>query len=168
VTKLRINHERLAIDVISARIQEVSNIKGIFGQSSGNRFSVLDWNLPPLQSFQFGDLRYELPDRTVVIEIESAGGVTNLVKYWPYLREKPGKFFILLHVFHIQSSGDYMAHRKLWDFTVDRMREDLKNQGIEWAKDWVAFLKCYRDDKDLSEIGDFVTRLLGISGQETQ
>ncbi len=52
----------------------------------GNRFGVPGWELLPLQQFQYGDFRIELPATTVTVETESAGGVGNLVKYWPLLR----------------------------------------------------------------------------------
>ncbi len=82
------------------------------------------FDLEPRQYFQYGDLRVETADRTVLVEVESAGGLTNLVKYWPLACRAP-KPMILLHVFALSSKGDYMAHQCLWKFTWDKMREDL-------------------------------------------
>lgn len=91
------------------------------GQSGGNRL--------PIQRnvyFQFGDLRVDLPGHTVVVEVESAGGVTNLVKYWECIEskrnEKPIK---LLHVFLQKSVNDYEAHLLVWRFLWAKMHESL-------------------------------------------
>lgn len=55
------------------------------GQGGGNSFGVDGWELTLLQQFQFGDLRVETSAATIVVEVESGGGVDNLVKYWPLL-----------------------------------------------------------------------------------
>ncbi len=52
------------------------------GQGKDNRI-IIDGNT----YFQFGDLRVDTETYHIVIEAESAGGVTNLVKYW-YCLEK--------------------------------------------------------------------------------
>lgn len=93
------------------------------GQVATNRFDP-GFNLAANQWLQFGDLRVELEDRTVIIEIESAGGVTNLAKYWPLARHSPKPIF-LLHVYGQSSQSDYIAHLKLWDFLWERMHRDL-------------------------------------------
>ena len=65
-----------------------------------NRFEIRGWELPVLQHFQFGDLRIGGEHTTVVIELKSAGGLTNLVKYWPLLAEgRLTKRFVLAHIF---------------------------------------------------------------------
>lgn len=97
------------------------------GMGHANRFEC-GFDLVGSQRFQFGDLRVELPDRTVVVEIESAGGLTNLVKYWP-LAAKPGKPLLLLHVYAQGSENDYIAHVHLWRFVMERIQEDLDRQG---------------------------------------
>ena len=91
------------------------------GLKSENRVAPSAWGLGPNQSFQFGDFRVELPDRTVVVETESAGGLTNLVKYWPLLPEL-AKPVALVHVFGLLSENDYLSHRLLWESIADRMR----------------------------------------------
>jgi hypothetical protein len=64
--------------------------------------------------------------RHIVIEAESAGGVTNLVKYWYCL--KRGLItgpITLIHLFRQTSGQDYVAHLRLWDFLRDKMKSDL-------------------------------------------
>lgn len=125
------------------------------------------WDLPTNQRFQFGDLRIESDDATVVVEFESAGGVTNLVKYWPLLlkREQP-KRFVLAHVFRIASANDYIAHRHLWEFVIERMREDLEARGIPWGKGWEARAFTYPADAiDVTELAKFVRSSLDGRGQ---
>jgi hypothetical protein len=47
-----------------------------------------------------------------VIEVESGGGLTNLVKYWPMPGAELGdKRFVLADLFMISSESDYIAHR---------------------------------------------------------
>lgn len=91
------------------------------GQNGGNRLAI-QRNV----YFQFGDLRIELPSHTVVVEVESAGGVTNLVKYWESVEsrrnEKPIK---LLHVFLQKSVNDYEAHLLVWRFLWTKMQGAL-------------------------------------------
>ena len=69
---------------------------------------------------------WETPVATVVVEVESAGGVGNLVKHWPLLTAKPRrKRLAILHVFQLNSDADYIAHRRLWQFLVERTCEYL-------------------------------------------
>jgi len=66
--------------------------------------------------FQFGDLRIETPKRTIVVEIDGAGGITNFLKYWPYLaghtQTRPKKKFTLIHIF----DPPYPSHIALWKY----------------------------------------------------
>jgi len=81
-------------------------------------------------SFQFGDLRIELPSCTVVVEVESSGGVTNIAKYWESFEshriEKPVK---LIHVFLQKSDHDYESHIILWRFLNAQIQKAL---GPKW------------------------------------
>lgn len=97
----------------------------ILGQSKKNWIKLGD-NL----YFQFGDLRVVTPTYNVVIEVETAGGVTNLVKYWYLLKEKyiESKQIVLLHIFNTNSKNDYGSHMKLWDYLRSLMEEDLGNR----------------------------------------
>jgi hypothetical protein len=56
---------------------------------------------------------------------------------------------VLLHVFHLVSEEDYIAHRRLWSYTVERMREHLESRGVHWPDGWEAALLTYRTESDL-------------------
>jgi len=76
---------------------------------------------------QFGDFRIETPDKTIVIEIESAGGIDNFLKYWPYLsgqtQTRPEKDFVLIHIY----GSSYPTHKALWWFFRGRMPSFIVN-----------------------------------------
>ena len=98
------------------------------GHKTNNRIAPPSWNLRPLQQFQFGDFRVELNDKIVVVETESGGGLTNLVKYWPLLKDLQ-KPLVLIHVFGVVSNNDLVSHRLLWNFLYNHMRE---NNFVGW------------------------------------
>ncbi len=78
--------------------------------------------------FQFGDLRVDTSQRHIIVEVESAGGVTNLVKYWYCLEERHiAKPIHLLHIFAQASENDYIRHLHLWDSLAAKMSNDLGN-----------------------------------------
>lgn len=91
------------------------------GQGLANRLPI-----KPNVYFQFGDLRVECPTTTIVVEVESSGGVTNLAKYWESFEsgriEKPIR---LLHLFRQKSVNDYEAHLVVWRFLSARMEAAL-------------------------------------------
>ena len=62
-------------------------VKSMIGQAKGNRFDPFGMNVK--NHFEFGDLHVECHDRYVIVEIESSGGLTNLVEYWPIQVDKP-------------------------------------------------------------------------------
>jgi hypothetical protein len=127
------------------------------GQGANNKFSVAGWELSPLQQFQFGDLRIELPGATLVVEAESAGGVGNLAKYWPLLRSGAlSKPLVLAHLFMLGSEGDYIAHRRLWEFLIKRMTDDLQQVGVLRPQHWDARLFTYRRGDPLNDLVDFL------------
>lgn len=73
--------------------------------------------------FEFGDLRLEFKSSRIIVEVDTAGGVTNLAKYYYMLNEPdqfnfndimPDKITYLLHVFVCKYDNDYLAHRRLW------------------------------------------------------
>jgi hypothetical protein len=89
----------------------------------------------------------------LLVEAESAGGVGNLVKYWPLLRSGTlAKRLVVLHVYMLASDADYIAHRKLWSFLVGRMTEDLAANGIGRPEKWDAQLLTYRKGDSLDGI----------------
>lgn len=159
----RVSHERRILGVLRAALEDLPDVSFMEGQGAKNRFQIADWTLPLLQHFQFGDLRAESDDAILIIEAESAGGVTNLAKYWPHLAAgRPEKRFVLAHLFLISSEGDYMAHRRLWEFLVTRMREDLEiRNGLRWPDEWEARLFTYESDEEPSDLITFARMTLG-------
>jgi hypothetical protein len=93
------------------------------GYGGDNRFDA-GFSLVGKQRFQFGDLRVALPDRIVIVEVESGGGLTNLVKYWP-LADGLEAPILLLHAFGQASANDYLSHLCLWDYVWQKMRTEL-------------------------------------------
>ena len=57
-------------------------------------------------------------------KLKVAGGITNLMKYWP-LSERSDRSILLLHGFAQASSNDYVSHLRLWDFTWAKMKKDI-------------------------------------------
>lgn len=161
---MKTSHEKLAINRIRDSFLGIPGIQIHVGQSRLNRFEVSGWNLISHQLFQYSDMRVESPEATVVIEFESAGGLTNLVKYWPFLATRSfTKRLVLAHVFRIVSEFDYVAHRKLWEFVLAKMRIDLEqNHSVEWPKDWEAAIFTYRAPEHLTEVLTFVRRACGV------
>lgn len=118
----------------------------ISGQGNSNRIRLAG-NI----YFQFGDLRVETESRQVAIEVETAGGVTNLVKYWYCLseaQEQIRKPIVLLHIFRTHSENDYGSHLLLWDYLYDRMTRHLRNciQARRFKFDDVDPLRDELDD----------------------
>jgi hypothetical protein len=143
--KPRVSHERLALETLRAAIGDLPDVEVFSGQAGSNRFGIGGWELSMLQQFQFGDLRVETPAATIVAEVESAGGIGNLAKYWPLLADKPlPKRLVILHVFQLSSEADYIAHRQLWQFLVERMRADLEPRGVRWGTECEAEIFSYR------------------------
>jgi hypothetical protein len=152
----RISHEGALLALLRDAVADLG-VACISGQGGSNRFGIDGWGLSGSRQFQFGDLRIELPRTTVLVEAESAGGVTNLVKYWPLLRSRASeKRLVLIHLFMLGSEGDYVAHRKLWSYLVDRMAIDLNAAGICRPDDWDAHLFTYRKGDPPDEVTAFL------------
>lgn len=127
----RISHETFAL----LRFRELAETHG-FATSSGQNAA----NRIPINGgvyYQFGDLRVELPDRTLIVEVESSGGVTNLAKYWECYEsgrlEKPLK---LLHIFRQLSINDYESHMVVWRFLCGKMQAAL---GERFEGHWLTY-----------------------------
>lgn len=148
------SNEHEVIECLAAVAGGFPQVKVYRGQNAANRFDMPGWDLPVLQQFQFGDLRLETPGETIVVEVESAGGVTNLVKYWPFLASKAvERPLILLHLFRATSEGDYTAHRRLWGYLVERMKEDLQTRcGVLYGRHWEAHLFTYHSLEELEPV----------------
>ena len=79
--------------------------------------------------FQHGDLRVELPTITIIVEVESSGGVTNLAKYWEcYESNRINKPMKLIHLFRQKSSNDYESHMVVWRMLCKKMQIALPNK----------------------------------------
>lgn len=92
------------------------------GQGTQNR-------IPAVRTgYQFGDLRIDTDSHHLVVEVESAGGVTNLTKYWALIENGIiSKPVILFHAFALGTANDYRSHLDLWDFLAEKMRAALGN-----------------------------------------
>ncbi len=137
----RVNLEQAAL----LRFEDIARRFGLRvfkGQVADNRIPI-GGNL----YFQFGDLRIDTSTHHVVVEVESAGGVTNLVKYWYCLTDNTlskhiSKPIILLYVFRQISANDYGSHLALWSFLWYQMQEAIGDR-IQ------AFRYTYRELSDL-------------------
>ena len=92
------------------------------GQNRDNRLQLKNGTY-----FEFGDRRVETSICHVIVEHETAGGVTNLAKYWYCIDQgiikKP---IVLFHVYQVApTKSDYASHLALWDFLWLRMRNAL-------------------------------------------
>jgi hypothetical protein len=159
-----VSHEAVLLKALQASIADLG-VVGLHGQGAANRFDVNGWGLQLSQQFQYGDLRIELADTTLIVEAESAGGVGNLVKYWPLLRSGTlAKRLVILHLYMLGSNADYIAHRKLWCFLVDRMTEDLVANGVGRPERWDAQLITYRKGGSLGEVTALLRKTVMESG----
>ena len=156
----RVSHETELITELQRSIADL-HVPVFSGQGAKNKFDVLGWELPLSRQFQNGDLRIEAPTTTVIVEAESGGGVTNLVKYWPLLRSGAlTKRLVILHFYMLSSPADYIAHRKLWSFLVDRMAEDLTSNSVGRPERWDAQLATYRKGEPLDEVTTLLRRTI--------
>lgn len=113
-----------------------------------------------MEQFEIGDLRGDFNGLTLVIEYEQKQlSLSNLVKYWPYVRGelnvKPEYPIVLCHFSNWWSYGTY---RDLWNWVMLRMETDterivdihghqfdhggpdvsLCESGVCAALDWIA------------------------------
>jgi hypothetical protein len=58
----------------------------------------------------------------VIVEVESGGGLSHLIQYWPLAKQRTTPPILLLHVYRGSSKNDYRSATKLWDFTWERVR----------------------------------------------
>lgn len=127
----RTSHEAFAL----TRFREIAQSHGFAvqsGQHSANRIGI-DGNV----YYQFGDLRVELPSVTVIVEVESSGGTTNLAKYWEcYESGRIAKPMRLLHIFRQKSLNDYESHMVVWRFLCKKMHAAL---GSNFEGQWLTY-----------------------------
>lgn len=137
----RVNLEQMAIQRFELVAQR-SKYRVFKGQNATNRITF-GGNI----YFQFGDLRVDTPTHHILVEAESAGGVTNLTKYWycltdAILSKQISKSIILFHIFRQVSENDYASHLRLWDFLWYEMHKSVSDR-------MKAYKYTYRDLADL-------------------
>ena len=116
------------------------------GQGANNRIPLYSTDKP---YFQFGDLKVKHNNHCIIVEVESSGGLTNLVKYWHILHHHPEiKSIILMHIYHQNSSNDYESHLELWKFMWSQMKKTSLGNKIK------ASCHAYRNSKELESIAD--------------
>ena len=120
---LRRDLEAESLKVFEAVAEEMGLPIDGRGYGATNRFDA-GFSLLGQQRYKYGDLRIMLEDRIIVVEVESGGGLTNLVKYWP-LAEQATLPILLFHAFGQCSANDYLSHLLLWDFTWAKMKEQI-------------------------------------------
>jgi len=106
----------------------------------------------PYSYFEFGDVRCETESYYIIVEIESAGDITNLVKFWYCIEQeliKNPKPIILFHFYKQNSPNDYKSRLELWNFLYNKkISKELKEDKFK------AY--CYTDfekmKKDLERI----------------
>lgn len=78
------------------------------------------------ERFELGDIVAEIGRWRVVVEFESAEvPLSNLLKYWPYIRGELGtRPSHPLLICHFSDWWSYATRRDLWEWTLSRMKED--------------------------------------------
>ena len=134
------------------------NLTANSGQAKDNRIT-LEGNV----YYQFGDLRVCRDDCNVIVEVESAGGVTNIAKYWYCLQNQliDGPVF-LIHLYRQTSPSDYYSHLALWRFLADKT-------SLSFPNSFQAWLYTYREDsieadlvEPLRKFAELITNRSGI------
>lgn len=136
MTTRRYSYEAKALEPFRKVVKQ-RGLSATGGQSAPNRI-VIQGNL----YFQFGDLRVDLDGRHIVIEVESAGGVTNLAKYWYCLQSRlVPKKIDLLHLFLQSAPGDYGSHMAIWDLLteeiVKRFPRNFSARRFTYRREWL-------------------------------
>jgi predicted RNase H-like nuclease len=121
-----------------------------------------------------GDLRLEVERCRVVVEVEAAGGGTNLARYWPLLRDGlDDKRFVLVHLLHAATPGDYASHRRTWRFLADRIAEDMADRGrgrgsaFGWDAELVVFGEAFAEDP-FPAVAARIRAALGLGPREVR
>lgn len=110
-------------------IEVASNYTNNFYTGQGDNNRIAKQGKKNQSYFQRGDLSVDTPSRWIIVEVESAGGTTNLVKYWYCLENNfIAKPIYLLHIFAQVSDEDYLSHMNLWEFLKDKMQSALGNK----------------------------------------
>ena len=150
--KERRRHEKEALDVLAEVLAHDVDLDRI--RLPKHRRRINDEQGRRL--FEFGDMTLDGGSRWVVVEVESAGGVTNLVKYWYLLRHgllpKPHEKIALLHLFRQTSRRDYDSHRLLWALVAEQMRSMFPDKFIGLERTYRAGANGRSDLKEAARI----------------
>ena len=113
---------RTGVDVTWGGGQVVANTAGLPLNEALRRSG------PPktAERFELGDLAATVGACRVVIEFESAEvPLSNLLKYWPYVRGELGsRPSHPLVICHFSDWWSYATRRDLWEWTLARMKAD--------------------------------------------
>ncbi len=102
------------------------------GRLSPNRNLRREGKLCTTERFELGDARCDLAGHAIIVEFDSDKiVVSNLLKYWPYLRGElcdvlsrrivPDLPILLCHFSNWYSYGSY---RDLWQWLLERIQQD--------------------------------------------
>ena len=147
---------RTGVDVTWAGGQVIANTAGLPFNEALRRPGPLK----TAERFELGDLTAGVGTCRVVIEFESAEvPLSNLLKYWPYVRGELGtRPSNPLVICHFSNWWSYATRRDLWEWTLARMKADpervvdvegrqfdhwaddtaRRHQSILQAIDWIA------------------------------
>lgn len=146
------------IKIVSKDFQNDQKVPYFSGQNKKN-FVYIDKDSKSGPNFEFGDLRVEFKNVRVIVEVDTAGGVTNLAKYFFMLNEKekfnfndiePDKSTYLLHIFVCKNETDYLAHRKLWFYIQNNIKNELD------ADKFISKMEVWYTDESKSETNEQV------------
>ncbi|GAB2500087.1 hypothetical protein GCM10027084_12190 [Pseudoxanthomonas sangjuensis] len=159
------------LEFTEAFLKKAPNASWAGGQARANTASLLTHQAGrrgglynKAERFELGDLTTTFNGHKIVIEFESKQvPISNLLKYWPYLRgELSSKPDCPVIICHFSDWWSYGIYRDLWQWTLDQMQQDPKclqsvsgcqfdhgghdlsirdssiNQSIEWILSRVA------------------------------
>ena len=67
----------------------------------------------------------------------------------------------LVHLFILHSKADYIAHRRLWSYLVEKMREDLGRwPEMKWPEHWEAVLFPWEGDYSVTRVTDYIKEVV--------
>ncbi|MDV6343215.1 hypothetical protein R2Q26_01375 [Nitrosomonas sp. Is37] len=121
------------------------------------------------ERFELGDLSAQVGNWRVVVEFETGAiPLSNLLKYWPYIRgELSTKPTQPLLICHFSDWWSYATRRDLWEWTLSRMKADTEKiiqvegrQFDHWASD------AARRDASLNEAIDWILAETAMEGGE--
>jgi hypothetical protein len=80
------------------------------------------------ERFELGDLTTDFKGHKIVIEFDSSGvAISNLLKYWPYLRgELSVEPKLPIVICHFSNWSSYGAYRDLWQWTLHQIQQDAQ------------------------------------------